>query len=377
MKASKVALALVAATLIIAVSGRADTPPPLMGCCTCPSIPKCDNATELGCASQREHDPTCMFVLGGRCQLDRCVGGQTEPTATDTPGVTPTETGAPTPTDTTASTPTETALGTPTDTPVATPTDTGGPTPTDTAAPTPTDTGGATPTDTPAVTPTDTGGPISTATPTGLATPTGTATSTLTVTGTVTPTPTPTATATPRCKSTPVPGCRKPSPSGRWPFSLRTVNGARRRLVWKWRGGMTNLADFGDPLTTTDYTLCVYAGPEETPLLEITAPAGGTCLGRPCWKAKGNARQVRRYKYADSNHSSDGIARVVLRGRPSVARAHLVVVGRGDNLPLPDLPLEGTVRAQLVKSDAADCWEATYSAPALKNTQKRYRDKND
>jgi len=140
---------------------------------------------------------------------------------------------------------------------------------------------------------------------------------------------------------------------------------------------MTDLAAFGDPLDTTDYTLCIYAGPESAPLMEVTAPAGGTCLGRPCWKAKGNARQVKRFKYSDAGHSSDGLVRVVLRGRPSVARAHLVVVGRGDNLPLPDLPLPEPVRVQLVKSDSPDCWEATYSSPAKKNTQKRYRDKND
>jgi hypothetical protein len=140
---------------------------------------------------------------------------------------------------------------------------------------------------------------------------------------------------------------------------------------------MTGLEDFGDPLAVTDYTLCVYAGPEAAPVMEVTAPAGGTCVGRPCWKGKGSARRVKRFKYSDASHSSDGLARVVLRGRPSVARAHLVVVGRGENLPVPELPLTPPLRVQLIKSDAPDCWEATYSAPALKNTQKRFRDRND
>jgi hypothetical protein len=154
---------------------------------------------------------------------------------------------------------------------------------------------------------------------------------------------------------------------------LRDVADRKDKLVWKWRGMSTGLADFGNPLTTTSYTLCVYAGGDSTMVMEANAPAGGTCAGRPCWVK----RDGRRYKYVDHDQTPDGLTRVVLRANPSRSRANLVVVGRGPNLRMTTLPLELPVRAQLVQSDGPLCWESIYSPPALKNTGKQYRDKND
>jgi hypothetical protein len=66
-----------------------------------------------------------------------------------------------------------------------------------------------------------------------------------------------------------------------------------------------------------------------------------------------------------------------MRANPSMARGHIVAVGRGVNLAIPDLPLEAPVIAQLIKSDGPECWESVYSAPAIKNTTKLFKDKND
>jgi hypothetical protein len=42
----------------------------------------------------------------------------------------------------------------------------------------------------------------------------------------------------------------------------------------------------GDPLGTDAYALCVYDASENL-LLQMTAPAGGTCGTKPCWKQLG------------------------------------------------------------------------------------------
>ena len=359
-----------------------------MGCCVCSSVPKCDNATALGCDSQQRNDPTCFFVLGGRCQLEGCIGGTrtASPTATRTPtstgSVTVTPTGTSTSTQQSQSTSTAThgpSLATPTDTPAAT--FTGEPTDTPTAS----NTASATVMSQPSDTPTESSTPSATVmnqptdTPTASSTPSATAIAAQTpsATGSESPSPTPTASPTPRCKTTPLPGCLEPSPANRWILALRKIGGRKQRLVWKWRGGPAAMEDFGDPLTSTDYTLCIYTGAPPTRVMEVTAPGDGTCSGRPCWKARGNGNRVRRYSYVDHDHSSDGLARVVLRTRPSIARANLVVIGRGPNLPMPDLPLDEPVLAQLVRSDAAICWQGRYEPPALRNTDKEFRDKSD
>lgn len=244
-------------------------------------------------------------------------------------------------------TPTRTPTATPTETPTHTPTST--PTATNTVTDTPTHTFTATPTDT--------------------ATHTQTATATATPTETITSTPSPTTTAV--CKLTPAPGCSLPVGFKR---RLR-LSDKRDIAAWRWRStGTIPLADFGNPLTTTNYSLCIYAGASPALVMEMRAPAGGTCQkGAPCWKARPNGKG---FRYRDLEKTPDGITRLVLRRVPTHL-ADLVVRARGPNIPFPPMPLALPVRAQLVKSDGPECWEANYSAPALKNTSDAYKDKND
>ena len=70
------------------------------------------------------------------------------------------------------------------------------------------------------------------------------------------------------------------------------------------------------------------------------------------------------------------MTRVVLRTKPE-ALADLVLRARGPNVPIPPLPLNLPVLAQLIKSDGPECWESNYSTPALRNTMEVYKDKND
>lgn len=233
-----------------------------------------------------------------------------------------------------------------------------------------------TPTPTATTTPTNTPTPTSTTTftltNTGTATPTGTAPPTNTPPGTPTPTATVTATATYAgiCPETPASGCRTPVGFSR---PLR-INAQKDLTTWRWRTqGSIILNELGDPVNTTTYSLCIYAGVSPTRLMELRAPAGGTCpVGKPCWKSKG----AKGFKYNDKDATPNGIKRMRLRTTPP-ALADIVVRARGADVPITGLPLSGTVIAQLVKSDGPECWQSTYSAPAQKSNGTVYIDKND
>jgi hypothetical protein len=159
----------------------------------------------------------------------------------------------------------------------------------------------------------------------------------------------------------------------RWVLFIRDIADRKDGFVWKWRGKSSGLAEFGDPVTTTTYAFCLYTGPNQDRVMQAVAPAGGMCGPRQCWRR----RDGRRFRYRDPEETPDGLTRIALRTRPSVTRANIVVAGRGVNLKSPMLPLDAPVRAQLVKSDGGLCWEATYSAPALKSNERVFRDKND
>ena len=66
-------------------------------------------------------------------------------------------------------------------------------------------------------------------------------------------------------------------------------------LVWKWAAGAaTTKAEFGDPLASDDFAVCVYDDGEL--LASVTADHGGVCHGKPCWKAK-----TKSFSYADKD----------------------------------------------------------------------------
>ena len=303
------------------------------------------------------------------------------PTATNTSVPTDTATAVPTATDT--SVPTSTATGVPTDTAaVPTSTDTAAATATATSAPTETATAAATATDTAAPTATATGAPTATDTtaptatatsaPTDTVTAPPTATSTAIATDTVTASPT--ATAIPAqgiCPPLPRQGCLEPTG-----FKKRLrISIAKDKLTWRWRSaGNVPLADYGDPLTTSDYSLCIYAGATPVLVSELRAPAGGSCnKGRPCWKKK---RRGKGFRYLDLQRTPDGISRWALRST-APPLSDIAMRARGGNVPFPTLPLELPVRVQAIRGDAPTCWETIHSAPALKNSGSVFLDKND
>jgi cysteine-rich repeat protein len=131
-------------------------------------------------------------------------------------------------------------------------------------------------------------------------------------------------------------------------------------LKWKWTKGQAT-TDFGDPLNTDAYDLCIYHDSGAQPLLAgVRAPAGGTCDGKPCWSAKRGGV----FKYKNKTGVPSGLTKLVLKPGTD-GKAKVGAKAKGTELTLPMLPLPTPVLVQLhrVAEGQTDCWEATYSNP--------------
>jgi hypothetical protein len=140
------------------------------------------------------------------------------------------------------------------------------------------------------------------------------------------------------CLVGPRDGCRQSR--GKAKLSLRDSDvDAKDKIKWSWgRGEATTTGDFGNPVTTDAYTLCVFDGPIFTRrlFLDSTAPADGSCEnGGSCWTARGTPPGSKGFVYKDSKILlPDGLKRVKLQ--PGIdRRAKASVTGAGSNLELP------------------------------------------
>ena len=141
-------------------------------------------------------------------------------------------------------------------------------------------------------------------------------------------------------------------------FLRNTAENAKDRLLFKWRKGPpTDQSDFGDPLATADYALCLYTGPARAPLAHVTVPASNTK-----WKALA----MRGYRYKDASGSAAGVTKLLLKSGDA-GKSMAMVKGKGEHLPDPtftNLPLP--VTAQLVNSQTNTCFEATFGGAGVK-----------
>ncbi len=222
-------------------------------------------------------------------------------------------------------------------------------------APTPIPTATATPQ--PTVTATASGAPGATATPTSGATPappTGCGTSSL-------------------CGSAPANGCKAPVEPGRSSFFVKDKSpDTGDRLTWKWiKGAATAKAEFGDPLHTTDYELCVYDGADRL-VSRACAARDHLCDGKPCWRELGNGF---KYRKRDSAGGLENSLQLLLRAGAD-GKGQIIVKGKGAAFGMPDLPMSQPVTVQLVNGGGV-CWETTHSAPAQRNDDQQFKDKSD
>jgi hypothetical protein len=173
------------------------------------------------------------------------------------------------------------------------------------------------------------------------------------------------------CGPTPATNCRKPLVSQKASVVLKNRTPDKKdALSSKWaKGEATTNLDFGDPVNgSTGYVLCIYdetANPQ--PRLFATAPAGGTCGSKPCWKLTKTG-----FKYNDRGLDPDGISKIVLRAG-AASKAKALVRGKGANLGMFSLPTTPTVTVQLMRSDNLGiCWDAEFSTP-IKNFSDQFK----
>ena len=138
--------------------------------------------------------------------------------------------------------------------------------------------------------------------------------------------------------------------------SVQLREGGDGSLKWKWRGAAPTTMDaFGDPTTSTSYTLCVVDESGATPSLIMTAEAraGGTCGGRPCWGRGGSG-----FTYKGNVDGPGRLGKLKLKAGP--AGAAILVKGKGSRLRLGQLPLRPPVRVVLRKSEGSGTFGASF-----------------
>jgi hypothetical protein len=144
-------------------------------------------------------------------------------------------------------------------------------------------------------------------------------------------------------------------------------NDATDKLIWKLiKADSTSFAELSDPVTSTDYAFCLYAGPTGSLILEMGVPAA------PEWTVKGTNKG---FKYLDPPAIEDGAQKISLKAS-AANRTKVIIKGRGVNLgdPLISNALPLPVVAQFSNMSNGTCWQATYSTP-LKNTADSFKAK--
>jgi hypothetical protein len=157
--------------------------------------------------------------------------------------------------------------------------------------------------------------------------------------------------------------CRTPfvTPSGL--FRLQDVTpgepNAGDKLTWEWwRGSATEMQEFGDPLSTSSYDLCVFdasAGTQELVMSEHVG-AAASCSSKSCWKSAKTS-----FTYTDRKLENGPISSLFLKAGVD-GKARITLKGKGTKLGMPTLPLhmQNAVTVQL--SNGTACWEGHYGS---------------
>jgi cysteine-rich repeat protein len=139
---------------------------------------------------------------------------------------------------------------------------------------------------------------------------------------------------------------------------LVRLGGLRNRLKMTLRDGIP-VADFGDPTTDTEYTLCLYEKDASEPIsrliLQATVPGGATCGTQPCWES-----DAERIRFKTSNYAIDGIREVRLDFPTNSAFQYITFRSKRGQLALPAefAPDIESLTPKIVASDGVTnkCW---------------------
>jgi acetyl esterase/lipase len=156
--------------------------------------------------------------------------------------------------------------------------------------------------------------------------------------------------------SGPDPTCRGAAAPAGSILTIRDRDGAGRdSLAWRWKRGIaTDLADFGDPTSTTDYAVCAFAGEAGDLFYQAELTAGAQCGSRPCWSDKG----ARGFQYKDTRATIAGIRKLQLKPGDE-GRARIKLDTKSFELA-GVLPVEPPATIQLRRLDADVCWGAAH-----------------
>jgi hypothetical protein len=141
----------------------------------------------------------------------------------------------------------------------------------------------------------------------------------------------------------------------------------RDALIWKFvRGESSSFGDLGDPMADTNYTLCLYAGPDAA-----LAATVGITPSSSRWSVLGNNKG---YKYSDKSGASSGVQKAQLKASTK-ERTKMLIKGRGAALPeiLGAQGLETPVTVQLLNHRSGVCWEGVFSGAPTKNTAAKFK----
>lgn len=166
------------------------------------------------------------------------------------------------------------------------------------------------------------------------------------------------------CASEPRDDCRSPVVALKSPLAIKNVDVATKdKITWKWvSGAATTAAELGNPMTTDDYRVCIYAGTPGERIAEVGIPAGGTCGDKPCWKALGKPAGAAGFTYTSKTLGK-------LQLKPGIdGKAKIAFVGKGPGSEPPALPVTAfPMRVQL--TGAGRCWETIYAAGSVSKNE--------
>jgi hypothetical protein len=177
------------------------------------------------------------------------------------------------------------------------------------------------------------------------------------------------------CTVVPEMGCRLAA-AGKSQISIDDKAGSEKdRMKWKWgKGELTELTDFADAVGgSAIYQICTFDTSIETqPLVDAGVAGGGTCSGKPCWKASG----TKGFSFKDKLGTGDGLA-AMKPGAGVDEKAKVQAKLGGLNFTVPILPLTTPVVVQLLvdNGDTIECWQSTFADTPKKNSATKFKAK--
>ncbi len=158
-------------------------------------------------------------------------------------------------------------------------------------------------------------------------------------------------------------------------FTMKSATDpAKAKLVWVLKkGGRFAATDLGDPVNTTQYTMCIY---DES--ADVVRLAGSLTVGpSQRWQSKA----PKGWKYKDKTATQDGVMLLQLvSGAGGKTKVKLKAKGATAAWPVPFdvgkyFDQASAVTVQLVNSTTRTCLSSVFPAPAKKDNAEQFKDK--